>query len=162
MFTTSFRFTEKDFVQANLALLYQKKSMKFLTILLSIFFLISLLGAILVPEFNSPGQGFIFLVVSMALPILTYFSARKNYRTNQRLTETIEYQFADEYFSVKGDSFSSQVTWNKVFKVTQSKHWIFIWQNRQIANTIPKRIISDTQMTEFKEILRDQRVKNSL
>lgn len=74
----------------------------------------------------------------------------------------MEYHFEDDQLTVKGESFSSQYTWEKVYKVTETKKWIFIWQSRQIANLIKKRDIADVQISILKEILDRNKVKNNL
>ena len=94
--------------------------------------------------------------------MLTYFGAKKNYKTNQRITENIEYQFGEDNLIVKGESFNSQLTWNKIYKVTQTKNLVLIWQNRQVANAIPKRDIWEGQIEELKIILDRHKIKNNL
>ena len=76
--------------------------------------------------------------------------------------ETIEYQFYKEYLVVKGESFSTESTWDKIYKVTQTKNWVFIWQSRQAANIIPRRDIWEGDLTHLKEILEGHKVKNNL
>jgi len=61
-----------------------------------------------------------------------------------------------------GESFHSQLTWDKVYKVTETKNWILIWQNRQIANAIPKRDVWDGQIEDLKKILTAHKIKNNL
>ena len=96
------------------------------------------------------------------MPLMTYYAARKNYRTNKRISETIEYQFDKDSLIIKGESFNSQLTWDKFYKVTQTKNWILIWQNRQVANPIPKRDIWEGQLADLKLILNEHKVKNNL
>lgn len=96
------------------------------------------------------------------MPLLTYFGAKRNFTANKRISETIEYHFDNDYLSMKGESFNSQLTWDKIYKVTQTKNWLLIWQNSQIANPIPKRDIWEGQISDLKEILDKYKVKNNL
>ncbi len=71
--------------------------------------------------------------------------------------ETIEYQFDNEEIIVTGQSFSSRFSWNKIYKVTETKDWVLIWQNRQMANVIPKRSFEGDDLKSFKEIVNNQK-----
>jgi hypothetical protein len=116
----------------------------------------------------SHGRGFYldvivwpFLAVGF-LSLFTLLGAVLNYRSNARIKETIEYNFGDKYLEVKGDSFSSQLTWDKIYRVTRTKNWLLIWQSRQVANVIPLRDIWAGDVTRLKEILDSHQVKNNL
>ncbi|MDA3616345.1 YcxB family protein [Polluticaenibacter yanchengensis] len=155
------KLTERDFINANFVLLYSKTATKIFTAIISIFLIISILTFFLIPN-NSYIQVIPIAVMFSALPLLTYFTSKKNYSDNQRLSETIEYQFDKDNLLMQGESFNAQLTWDKVYKVTQTKNWILIWQNRQFANPIPKRDIPEEQIKNLKIILNQYRIKNNL
>jgi hypothetical protein len=155
------KLTEKDFINVNFVLLYSKTSMKIFTGIIAIFLFVSVLAAILIPKV-SYSQAITPLVMLSVLPLLTYFTAKKNYVANKRMSEIIEYQFDKDNLFMKGESFHSQLTWDKVYKVTQTKNWLLIWQNRQIANPVPKRDVWEGQIEDLKIILNEHRVKNNL
>ena len=155
------KLTERDYINVNFVLLYSRMFIKIFTGLMIFFVVFTLLAAV----FLSIGSyssliGPVFML--LLFPLLTYFSAKKNYASNQRMTETIEYKFDDDNLVVKGESFNSQLSWNKIHKVTQTKNWVLIWQNRQVANPIPKRDIWEGQIEEIKIILDRHKIKNNL
>ncbi len=67
-------------------------------------------------------------------------TARKAYDSNKRLGETIEYRFDEDHLIVTGESFSAELTWAKIHKVAQTEKWILIYQTRNAANFIAKKI----------------------
>lgn len=54
---------------------------------------------------------------------------------------------------VEGKLFNSQMMWNKIYKVSQTKRWLFIWQSKQRVNAIHKSDVRAGALTELKQIL---------
>jgi len=155
------KLTKQDFINLNFILLYSKISMKVLTALTAFLFLVSIVASIFSNHDYFPAVIFLFILLIFT-PLHTYISAVRNFKASNRGSETIEYHFDNEYLSVKGESFNAQLSWDKIYKVTQTKNWILIWQNRQAGNPIPKGNISEEQIGELKEILDNHKVKNNL
>lgn len=154
------KLSEKDYINANIVLLYSKVSIKIFTVLIFAFLLLTILLAVL--SYSPYSQIFVPLAMLIVMPFMTYFSAKRNYAANKMTGETIEYQFDNNYFSVKGETFNSQQPWDRIYKVTQKKNWILVWQSTQNANPIPKRDISEVQFAEIRQILESHGVKNDL
>ena len=88
---------------------------------------------------------------------------KKNYKSNGRISETINYEFDKENIQLIGESFNSTLTWEKIYSVTENKYWILIWQSRQVANVIPKRDFINGDLQTFKSIVNSHRgLKNKL
>ncbi len=156
------KLSEKDFINANFVLLFSKVSTK-IFIGIGTFYLFLIISLLILDTRHSDiTQIIVPICLILGLPVLTYFGAKKNYSTNQRISENIEYRFDKDYLSTIGESFNSQASWDKIYKVTQSKNWVFIWHNRQIANPIPKRDIWEEQISELKNLLDSHNVKNNL
>jgi hypothetical protein len=136
--TITSRLTQKDFINANLVLLYSRIFVKIMTGIILLIFLSGI--ALEISGKNRSGiqpilTPFIILTV---LPVSTYFAAKKNFNSDKRIGEQIEYTFNREDLFVKGESFHAQLSIEKIFKVTQTKNWLLVWQSKQIANVIPK------------------------
>lgn len=162
------KLTKTDFINANMALLYKKNSTKIYAILGFLFFVLATYGFFLMQvDWMLYIKEYWFLyfvpfVLMFFYPIRTWITANINFSPNKRIAETIEYQFEKDFLVVKGESFSSQSTWKKVNKVTQTKNFIFIWQSSAAANIIPKKDIWEGDIIELKEILDSHGVKNTL
>ena len=94
------------------------------------------------------------LFVTGFLPFSVYRSATKNYTSNQRLSEVIMYEFDIEQIRIKGESFNSELTWPKTHRVLELNDWILIYQNKLVANIIPKDSFSSEQLAEFKQLVK--------
>jgi hypothetical protein len=99
---------------------------------------------------------FVSLFVTVGQPVQLYFTAKRNYNSNWRISETIVYEFDNESIQLTGESFNSKLSWNKIFKVTENNDWILIWQNRQVANVVPKRDFKNEDLRIFKDIVNAQ------
>lgn len=156
------KLTEKDFIRAYFTLIYGRVAMKIFIGFALVYLAVSILS--LIGDFNDKASTGFFTPVFILIvpPVLFYISAKKNYSSNKRISELTEYRFERDFLVVKGESFASEVSWDKIYKVSQTKNLILIWQTRQIANVIPKRDIWEGQVLELKEILERHRVKNNL
>ena len=79
---------------------------------------------------------FMSLAILLVSPVTIYWSAGRNYRSNQRLAERMTYTFTEDDIHIQGDSFSTQMSWNKVHKVALLGNWVLIYSSRQVANII--------------------------
>lgn len=157
----SFKLTQKEFIDANFAMLYSKTGIKIFTGVIIFSLLISIASAIL--NSTLPPIGLLIpLAVLIAVYLLTYFNAKKNYTAERGASEQVEYEFNDELLLIKGESFQSQLTWNKIYKLTQTKKWLWIWTNRQLAIPIPKRAVSSEHIISLKKIAKANKVKHKL
>ncbi len=148
-----------------LRLMYTLTYKKPVMIFLSFIGLVILIGAILYfLGFNVPVDeppyfllmyGFFTVVL---IPILIYGTARKNFFTHGRLQEKMKYEFRDEKIKVTGETFNSEFDWAKLYKITELKHWVLIYQNKTIANLIPKESFGE-KFGEFKGLIQTKHIK---
>lgn len=154
--------TRGDYINASIAFRYTRISTKIITGIGLLFGLILIYLAIQFPEGVNSSELIVPLILIFMPLVSTYFMARLNYNSNQRLREPMEYIFSDDKLTVQGESYSTQFTWEKLYKVTQTKNWIFIWQNRMSATPIAKKDLSDRDISEIKTLLDFHQVKNKL
>jgi hypothetical protein len=160
--TIKTQLNRTDYINATLAFRYSRTSAKIITA-----FGILLAGYMVYLTIIIPDQVdysiFIMPAIIIVLPLVSsYLMATLNYKSNGRMSEPMEYVFSDDYLSIKGESFTTQFTWEKIYKVTQTNNWLFIWQNRIHANPIPKQSLTSDDIKELKTILDYHQVKNRL
>ena len=151
----------QEFINASLVQLYSKTSTKVITGLFALFLLFA---TVAIPATRS---NFFFMVVYPILilalnPLGVYMTAKRSFNNIKTNGETIEYHFEDNGLLTKGETFSMESTWDTIYKITQTKNWIFIWRNRQVANPIPKTAVSEDELKELKIILDRNHVSNNL
>jgi hypothetical protein len=160
--TIKTKLTEKDFINVNFVLFYKKIAIRIITVMISLSFILSTVFSFIKGNsFESTQILWVILFLGI-VPLMTYFNAKKNYSSNKRISEEIEYRFEENYLDIHGESFNSQYTWDKIYKITQTQNWVLIWHNRQVANPIPKRDIWKGELADLKDIVVKHRVKNNL
>ena len=156
------KMTQQDFIGASFALRYRRISTKIITGVAVLYLGYNIYLSVIYPD-AAYATLFIAPLIIILIPlILSYLSAIVTYKTSKRLAEDIEYTFSDDYFSIKGESFNSQYSWDKIYKVSQTKSWILIWQNSLIATPIPKRDLQESDIRTLKTMLDFHQVKNNL
>lgn len=156
------RLTEKEFINANMVLLYKKPMVRIFTALAVLFLLFALFVLLTSPRQATISVLLAPMIIGGLTPVMTFIHAKRMYRVNARVKEQIDYEFQNDLFVVKGESFSAQLTWDNIYKVTATKKWLFIWQSSQAANPIPKKDVWEGEILKLKEILAVKNVKNNL
>ena len=154
------KFTKQDFINANFIVFYSKPVIKIFTVFVSLALIATIIAFIGAAKI-SLSQIIIPVVALGILPLLIYSRSSRGFTSNN-LNGAIEYNFDQEAFNIKGESFNVQLNWNNIYKVTKTKNWLLIWQNKNIATPILKRDIQDVEINELKEILAKNKVKNNL
>lgn len=153
----------KDYVKLMYILTYRKWTMVLILSMALFSFIFSafyILGIVESSEF--PVFPFVFSsIVLFLLPVSVYYSSRKNYKTNTRLQEEVTYNISEEEIKVRGDSFSSEMTWEKTYKVLELKDWFLIYQNKMAANIIPKVSIGEN-IKDLRNIVKTRNIKCKL
>jgi len=154
----------KRYLKLTYVLLYRKPVMIFLTICGLLMFILSILYFLGSKSLfaDPPYFQVVFgLFVIALLPFSIYKSARKNFSSHGRLQEKITYEFTDEKIKLIGESFNSEMSWDKTYKILELKNWILIYQNRQAINILPKDSFGEN-LTEFKALVKSKNIKSKL
>ena len=153
------KLTFKDYLRLMLALTYKKIFIWFMTIIGSIVLLVgllSLIGAIVGNETSSFIDSLVSILIGLVftafIPFLVYLNAKRSYSSNAMIKENIIYEFNQDSMKLKGESFSSEVSWDSIFKVEEIKEWILIYQSKVLVTIIPKNAMNPDQIAELKGI----------
>lgn len=160
--TIKVHLSARDYVKVSYHLFYRKFSGKFMTGL-GIFMLVTGIYLLIVEGTLNwfPMLFGVFLVGW--IPIQIHLSAKKNYRANKRIQEEMTYIFNSDTIQVVGESFNSQLSWDKLYAITENNSWLLIWLNKQVANVIPKQAITESQLAAFRLLASHQKgFKNKL
>lgn len=148
-----------DFIRVNFHFVYRKWAFKFM-LGLGIFMLTTILFSIafLPDAFTSFPYVPLALALyfSCGLPVTIYFSAKRNYANNGRISEPIRYEIDNEQITTSGETFNATFSWGKVYSVTETKHWILIWQSKQLANVILKSDLDAQAIQDLRAVVNRQ------
>ncbi len=141
-----------DYIRVNIYLLYRKLMIRCLTA--AGFFI--LLGLLYYRDsfFFFPWLPFLMgLYLIISFPLTTYFIAKRNYKSTSKIGEHISYEFNNDHLEMIGESFQAQLTWDKIYRVTETKNWVLIWKTKHIADIVPKRYFTTNTLKTFREIV---------
>ncbi|RYY67282.1 MAG: YcxB family protein [Chitinophagaceae bacterium] len=156
------RLTENDFIRVNFSMLYGKGLTKGMTVIGLLMLIVAIAGTFVAHMGNPLPQWFFAVALLLGVPLSTYLSARRNYRTNARVSETITYRFHPDHLEMQGESFYTTLTWDKWYRVTGTGRFLLFWQNAQVANVLPKRDFTPEQLLQLKQLLQAQGVRHRL
>lgn len=99
-------------------------------------------------------QIFLGLLFTVFLPVFTIWSAWKQYNSNRRFNEKITYLLDTVWIEVMGESFETKLTWEKIYKVRETKNWFLIYSNKNMANIIPKNSLNQEQILATRNLIK--------
>lgn len=155
------QLSKKDFIKANFAIAYSNIGLRVFTGFLLLMVVLSIISLLASP-IATVSTAITPLVMVFAIPLLLYFSANRNYNTAKRLSEPMEYEITGERLLVKGESFSGDYSWDKLFRVRKTKEFLFLFHSKTVASIIPLRDVNLQHLQFMKELLTINRIKNNL
>ncbi|HEV8148312.1 MAG TPA: YcxB family protein [Bryobacteraceae bacterium] len=84
-------------------------------------------------------------LVMLAVP---YVSATNQFRKQRYLREPIQFSFSETAIRLEGPNFSSQITWQVVQRVRETKSAFLIFQSARAAWILPKRFFANNDDIE--------------
>jgi hypothetical protein len=148
----STKLTQQDYIRISFFLQFRKLTVLFVMCAIVIWLVVYLVMNLQ----SADGKLFNLIPISIGLsviPLMTYLSAKRNFKAVSRIGETIEYHVKKDGITLQGESFTTDYKWIQLYKVTANASFICIWQTPQVANFIPRRAVSAEQMTALKRIL---------
>jgi len=100
---------------------------------------------------------------TIVLPGFLYFGTAKSYNSNNRFKEPVYYTIDETWIEMRGSSFETKLTWDKMHSVKETKSWFLIYSNKHLANIIPKRDLTLEETRELRTIIKSvSNLKSSL
>lgn len=159
--TTQTKLSEKDFVNAAFIFLSKRRFFRIITGMM--IFITAINIVLLFTGSKSNSSNFYFVPIFLALFFcLIYYDASKNYRKTPRIQENIRYDFNEDALRITGESFRSELSWDKVYRISHERKWLFIWHNQQNAHVIPARDFPPGLLVHVKSIADRYKVRNNL
>ena len=153
----------KTYYRFSLNLLYRRFIMIFITILAVMWLIGSLIYFLGYTTFFVDPPFFLLIVslIILAYPIWMFYSAKKYFKSNLKLKESIVYEFNPDTIKMTGESFHSEMSWSTVYKVVETKKWMLIYQSKSAANLIQISEFED-KLNEFRTLIKATKVKATL
>ena len=131
----------KDFIRLNFYLYYIKPVTLIITSIA--FFCLCGVGvmAVLYEDLdfsNSYGVFFCIFYVFL-MPVIIYFSAKKNYKSNKMIQGEVLYQFGFDKVRVEGAAFNSEYELDALFKIKRFRNWLLLYHSKATAHFVDIR-----------------------
>jgi hypothetical protein len=149
------RISFKEYRNLLLGLAYKKPIMK-LIVCVGIAMMVWILGYYLhVLPVPRPliYQYITLILISVVQPVVIYWTIKRNYDSSNHLGEQLEIEITEKEIKIQGESFYTEITWKKIFKIDEQKNWFLIYQNTLSAIIIPKKDFHGGELQEFKNII---------
>lgn len=116
---------------------------------------LAIIAYIINPTFTGsfPTFSLIFALLFTGIILWTYFGAKKAFDANSQLNEPINYTLTDKLLSIKGESFETRYTWDKIHNVRESKTLFLFYINKMHAHIVPKHNLTEIQMQQIKDLV---------
>lgn len=93
-------------------------------------------------------------LIAIIQPTVIFLTIKRNYDSSNHLAEQLEISLNETEIHVCGESFYTEISWEKLFKIDEVKNWFLIYQNTFSAILISKRNLTEQQIGEVRKILR--------
>ncbi|RFZ94607.1 YcxB family protein [Mucilaginibacter conchicola] len=152
-FKTKIEFAE--YRKMALTLAFRSWKVKLVLFIIAFYLISSLAGLFKLIDYEAdPVGNLIFaILLIIAWPYFVLRAIKKNFYSNARVSEVLEYTFTDEILSVKGESFKSEWRLNKLYKFLELKKWFLIYHDVRSVSFISKSDLSGEQVTELRYLL---------
>ena len=93
----------------------------------------------------------LMVILFLVLPILTYLRTKSYFEKNPSLSELTTFYFEPKRIEVVTLESHTTLTWRRIYKIREFKHYLLIYQNRHIAYVVPKKSfdsVSDMEMVK--------------
>ena len=93
---------------------------------------------------------FSFLIIFMM-----GFQVNKNFTSNKLLQDALNYTINNEYFEVNSTNTNSKLTWDKIYKVAESKKIFAVYISKAQAFLLPKHYLNTDEYNTIKNIIKN-------
>lgn len=107
-------------------------------------------------------QIFISVLSLGYIPIRVTRAIRKNYYSNLRLQEKLQFEFSPEKIVTRGESFITEMSWDKLNRIVEITDFFLLYVDHKQAHFVPKEQFNSSQLAEFRAMVRGTGVKASL
>lgn len=161
--TIKTKMSFKEFIRLNIDILFEDIVLKFGFLFLLVFPILAIISNT-VYYFNLQNLLIaIFILLFLLFIILfKFFQLKKVYKTNKYIKEELVYTFSNDKFFLESDSFKREIDWKTLYKVNELKHQFLIYFDSYTKNTIPKKDFTKDQISELRNIIKNNNVKAKL
>lgn len=150
------QLTFPEYLKASFYMTYRRPIMMVLT-MAGVFSLVLFIMDVGHADWHHNRYPFVYLLAAVYLlgfiPALIYFKCRKNFKAKNRLTEDMEWRIDKEWIAVTGESFETKMTWDKIYRVVETKAVFLIYHSKFMAHVVSKGNMDSGTVRAFRDLL---------
>lgn len=162
-FSVTTKMTFPEFRKLNFKILYAKKWVVALSIFGILFVLASVIMAMVhyytILDSDYYAIGIILTTMPITLPLTVFLVAKKGFKSNSMIQESITYEFSEASLKANGESFSSEYKWERLHKVDMTNDWLLLYQSKMVANFVKIKDVNNANLEELKDLLKIKGIK---
>ena len=165
-FSITQKINSKDYTRLIFWLLYKNIGIILVSILASLSLIAFIIQFIIFPKelMDADDKSYAMFVIFMAilLPLFTYISSKRGFKSNQKIQEETTTEFSEQGVNQHGESFHTNYTWEKIYRVRIIPGWLLVYHSRVGFNPIRLTIDDKSNIESLKEFLKSSNFKIKL
>lgn len=162
-----YKINRKEYIKLMFFIVYRKTNSIILTTLGFVAFLLLIYAFITYKIFYLETSTIllnilIILYIFIYYPIKLFFRFKNYYDTNKMLSSFTKTEFLDNKFSDTSDSIYAEIEWKSIYKIEELKSWFLFYQNSTNFGFCPKRVMTESQIKELRNLIKENVKNNSL
>jgi hypothetical protein len=93
-------------------------------------------------------------LIAVVQPTAIYWTIKRNYDSSNHLGEKLQIKISEHQINIRGESFYTELSWDKIFKVDEETDHLLIYQNNLSAIIISKKDLAPPEIKEFRRIVK--------
>jgi len=107
-----------------------------------------------------PIYGVLFCLI--IFPAFIFIRSRNFYNSHKILGLETLTVIDKNGFSDSGEGFEAKILWENIYKIKELKDWILVYHNSTAYGFLPKRVLTKSQIQEFRDIIIQKNIKSEL
>lgn len=98
------------------------------------------------------------LFVLIIFPLSISLSAKRNFRSEPFLREKILYTFCPDQITIRGDTFSQIIAWDRIYRFRRLGKWFLFYRDKYRLNFMFRNSLSQEQRDRFVKLIKQKRI----
>lgn len=159
-----YQIRKSEFIKLKFSLLFRKPLIIVACFVVLILLLFDLRKLIFYhfPVQTIYASSFMFIWCFILLPTYYYIKFGKEYKSNKLLSLKTVSEIDSSKICDTTETFRTETSWENVHKVKESKNWFLFYFSNDIFGFAPKRVFSENQIKELRNLIINKNVKSDL
>lgn len=158
-FSVNTQLTQQEYCKLFLQLSYKQRMYQIITMMGILLLILSIIRFFVPSMISTNVQWFLFcfsIYCLVLFPVIVWLRAKRIYKSNPGLKDTIRYQFSANNVIVNGGDKESKFEWKDFGQVRQTKSFLLMYNYNRAAYFIKLKDLTQEQVNFIKSKITDQ------